>query len=77
MGKRYSVGNKVSVLATHFDAQNTTTAEKWSFQTYVNEWRIARCEGEITRRDCEQNGLGVYIVCYLRIIQCVWGEGKG
>ena len=51
MGKRYSVGNKVSVLATHFDAQNTTTAEKWSFQTYVNEWRIARCEGEITRRD--------------------------
>ena len=51
MGKRYSVGNKVSVLATFFDAQNTTTAEKWSFQTYGNEWRIARCEGEITRRD--------------------------
>ena len=51
MGKRYSVGNKVSVLATFFDAQNTTTAEKWSFQTYGNEWRIARCEGGITRRD--------------------------
>ena len=25
---------------------------------------------------CEQTGLGVYIVCYLRIIQCVCG-GKG
>ena len=50
MGRGFEVGNKVSVLAQHFDAPNVAQAERWSLATYGEGWRTARCTGVLVRQ---------------------------